>query len=469
MRNGAIALPRPIASPVVAVSEASSAWMFQLMVLAAHVPLGLMIHKHSKFGTLHALAVLGLGLVAGVLFRRRPELVAYAAAYITGGAVYWRMRASPYLPWEFGKYALFLLFAVAIVFSVRIRRPVLPIAYFALLVPSIFLTMSSALPPDELREQLSFNLSGPFALAAAVLFFSSIRLTPAQLRWLMTALLAPIVSVATVAAYSLSQALSDPDFEFYGGSSNAITSGGFGANQVSAILGLGILAVFLYLLAGKANRITVGVMLVLILFLTRQCLITMSRGGMYMAVGSIAAASVFLAKDPVARRRLATGLVVIGAIVLLVVVPRLDAITGGVLVSRYENTAGTGRAELIEGDLESWSTSPLFGVGPGLGGAVRMKYFDAAAAHTEYSRLLAEHGFLGLGALILLGAMAVRAIREPRSSRGKAVSAALLTYALLFMAVDATRLVAPAFTFGLACTAIGSRGPRSTSDPRRSS
>lgn len=449
MRSNGILIGQPTASPVVAARGISSSWYAQLFFLAAHAPLALMIPKHSSLATLHALLVLGVGLLFAVL-PRRSHISACAAAYLTGGAVFWRMRAAPQLPWEFGKYAVSLVFLVALVFAVRVRRPVVPIVYMALLLPSALLTISAALPAEEIRATLSFNLSGPFALAVSVLFFSSVRLSVAQMRWLWTSLLAPIISVATLAAQSLAQALGDPEFEFYGGSSNATASGGFGPNQVSAILGLGIVAVCLYLISGRSRRSALIAMLALMVFLFRQCLITLSRGGLYMAVGAVSVACVPMLRDVRLRRQVVAGLLVVGAIVVCVVIPRLDAMTGGVLVSRFENTSGTGRAELIRGDLESWSTNPVLGVGPGLGAANRLKYFYAPAAHTEYTRLVAEHGLLGLASLCLLAVMAARALRGAQSTRGRAYAGACLTYALLFMAVDAMRLVAPAFMFGLA-------------------
>ena len=445
MRNGAAALARP-GEATAARKEAVPAWLLQLAFIAAHVPLALAIPKHSRLAALHALLVFGIGLVAAVM-PRKSHLVAYAAAYLTGAAVFWRMRGAK-IPWEFDKYAMVAIFIVALVFSVRIRRSALPLAYLALLVPSALLTVSSA-PWDDAKGMLSFNLSGPIALGFSMLFFSSIRLSPAQMRWLATSLLAPIVGIAAIAAYSLQTALQDPEFDFYGGSSNATTSGGFGPNQVSAILGLGLVAIVVYLILGRAKRVVTGTMLLLMLFLARQCLITMSRGGIYMALGAVAAASFYLLQERAYRRKLLAAGAVIGVILVFVVIPRLEAITGGVLVSRFENTSGTGRELLIKGDLESWSQNPLLGVGPGMGGANRLKYFTVSAAHTEYTRLLAEHGLLGLVCLVLLGAMAVRNVRDQKTRQGKAVSAALVAYALLFMTVDAMRFGAPAFAFGL--------------------
>ena len=66
-----------------------------------------------------------------------------------------------------------------------------------------------------------------------------------------------------------------------------------------------------------------------------------------------------------------------------------------------------------------------------MGGKNRLKYFHVPTAHTEYTRMVAEHGLLGLVSLVVLGAMAVRSVREQRTRQGKAISVAFLTYALL--------------------------------------
>ena len=113
-----------------------------------------------------------------------------------------------------------------------------------------------------------------------------------------------------------------------------------------------------------------------------------------MACGSIAAASFYLFRDRAYRGKLLAAGVVVGAHPGPGRDPRLQAITGGVLVSRFENTSGTGRELLIKGDMDSWSESPVLGVGPGMGGANRLKYFDVPTAHTEYTRCWASTGFL---------------------------------------------------------------------------
>ena len=63
----------------------------------------------------------------------------------------------------------------------------------------------------------------------------------------------------------------------------------------------------------------------------------------------------------------------------------------------------TGREDIARADLEVWFDNPVLGVGPGVAKEYRAATFGrAAAAHTEFTRLLAEHGILGLVALIIL-------------------------------------------------------------------
>jgi len=87
--------------PVAAKSPNRSVeWVWQLLFIGAHVPLAMLIKKHSPYAMWHALAVLAVGVLLA-LRRRHFEGVACVAAYITGAEVFWRMRKAD-IPWEFG-------------------------------------------------------------------------------------------------------------------------------------------------------------------------------------------------------------------------------------------------------------------------------------------------------------------------------------------------------------------------------
>jgi hypothetical protein len=420
-------------------------WVWQLGFLAAHVPLALLLPKHSAPLMWHARLVFLLG-VALALTSRRWERVACVAAYICGAEVYWRMRRAD-VPWEFAKYAIVLIFAIAIIRFGRFQKTIVPAAYFLLLLPSAALTVLG-LPAEDARDVLSFNMSGPLSLAVCAMFFFSIRVSKRELKWILTCVTAPTVAIATVATVSLEKAQQYFDPEF-GNQANRAASGGFGPNQVSAILGLGILCVFFILVIGVANTIASASLALLTLFLVRQCAITFSRGGLWMAGAGILSAAFYLARDKRTRLRLMGVAVVVIPLLVFVVWPRLEAMTGGKIGDRFANTDSTGRDLLVQGDLLTWSENPVLGAGPGMGGKNRLKYFHVATAHTEYSRMLAEHGLLGLIALGLIGLMAFRNVWYAPTRLDKAFAAAMLAYSLLSMLVDGMRLSAAGFAFGL--------------------
>jgi O-antigen ligase len=103
-------------------------------------------------------------------------------------------------------------------------------------------------------------------------------------------------------------------------------------------------------------------------------------------------------------------------------------------------------------DIEIWRDNPLFGVGPGMAKGMRGLYYSRAgtnSAHTEFTRLLSEHGLLGVSALLLLLWMGARNLLRARTTKGKALVGSMMAWSCLYMLNAAMRLVAPAFTFGL--------------------
>ena len=447
------AAPRPAGR---SSAPATAPWF--LLALAGHVLLARAILAAPGLATLHALAALvwGVGVAA---FGRRVALSAIAAAYIVGSEVLWRMTGAPVF-WEFGKYAMALILLVAILRR-RWSLPVTPFLYFLFLVPSVVLTLSSA-GVGEARRALSFNLSGPLTMAIAVWFFSHVTFTRQDVRRLIMALILPVVAIATIV---LTSTLGSSSIRF-GLSSNFITSGGFGPNQVSAILGLAALLCAFYLLDEGTPSVLKVLMLGGLALFGVQSALTFSRGGLYLAAGAFLAGATRL----LAVRRLRHGLIIGAVLVLLaaryVLLPQLDRFTGGTLSQRFRDLDPTGRDRLVVADLQIWWQNPLWGVGPGQAASAREAASEAtfgdAPAHTEFSRLLAEHGFFGAAAALMLLRMARRAWRRNRTPPGNALATALLAWSFLYMAVNAMRLAAPALALGMAYAALPRQEP-----PRR--
>jgi hypothetical protein len=426
------------------------ATLFRIIAFfAAHVLLALAARQVSAVITVHALATIGVGLWWAISSPRRPERVAYVGAYITGAEILWRMSSAGVF-YEMGKYATAAVFIIAMLRSNRFKGPALPMLYFLLLVPSVLLTIDGV-SLGVARGKISFNLSGPFALMVSAWFFSHLKLTINQLHLLLLAAIGPLISVAT---RTLAGTLAISNLTFLNESMKA-TSGGFGPNQVSALLGLGALLAFICLLICKSSIwlkvVTIGVMI----FLGIQSAMTFSRGGLYTAGGGAVVASILMLKDAKTRIRVLLLAGVFFIIASYVVLPGLDKFTGGALSNRFTNTDLTKRDDIIWADFEIWKEHPVVGVGPGMAQFDRETLLGRdSAAHTEFSRLVAEHGFLGGIAFILLLIMAIRNFYRARTVTGKSVVACMMGWSFLFMFVNAMRLVAPAFAFAIGFATI---------------
>jgi O-antigen ligase len=413
-----------------------------LFYLVLHVPLGLIMSRFSLIATAHALLTIGLGLMWAV--RGRTEHAMYAAAYIAGAEVLWRMSGANVF-WEMGKFAVIGIFVLTLLQNRRFYMPVLPVFYFVLLLPSALITLD-ALPLDEARQQISFTLSGPLSLMVCVAVFSQVRFTRAQLQQMYLFVAAPVLGILAIAMFSTIMV----DAIRFTDESNFVTSGGFGPNQVSAALSAGALMVFFYWLSMRDNKryqyLFIGLMLVLVV----QSVLTFSRGGLYLIAGSVLTALFFLVRERTARLRVLVFSGILVFVSWLFLIPWLNDFTQGQIISRFQYSSMTGRDLIIQSDIQIWKDNPLSGVGPGMSAPLHALTFISAASHTEFTRMVAEHGMLGLISLILLVVMVVRGFFDANGSRNRAIVSALLVWVLLYMFANAMRLVMPGFFFGLA-------------------
>jgi O-antigen ligase len=410
--------------------------------LLVHVPLGVAARDFSFVSTIHALTVLLLGV--GLALKGYERCVAAWAAYLVGAEVFWRMTGAS-VPWEFGKYAFVLVAGLAILRSGRFHGAALPGVYLAFLMPSAILVIWEA-GLQIARDTISFNLSGPLALAVGVWFFSRLVLPKRDIPLVLVTLGGPTLSILSDAVSNMFGS-ANLTFQL---ASNLETSGGYGPNQVSSMLGLGALCFLLFFATTRAPVWFNGVVLALCLALLTQAALTYSRGGVYTTAAAAAAGAFYLMRQERMRKRLLIGGALAVALAFGAVIPWLVGLTEGTIASRFADVDVTGRDLLVKADLLTWGQNPLLGVGPGMAEENRALLWRATAAHTEWSRLLAEHGLLGLGAIFCLLEMARRALSAHRSVLEKALSATLLVWGFLFMFHAGMRLAAPAFAVALA-------------------
>lgn len=344
---------------------------------------------------------------------RRQINTALLICYLVAFELLARMaRTSPIIPYELSKYLMFVLLLVGIARgSAKGSRG---FWLLLLLLPAIAFDESGLV--DDYRSYV-FNLLGPVNVALAVIFFTRLPLSVDQLTSLLRLPLFPLLSV--LAFTYISTPVYD-EIEFSLGA-NSATAGGFGSNQVSTVLGLGMFITFLFWLNRWKLTGYRNIDALLIFAFAFQGLLTFSRGGM---IGGGLAMLVVLfmlmrTRTKLSKlyrlpsvRKYALPVVFLSAGAFFVA----NNITGGLLTLRYQgetqstlrgsklknfNTLTTGRYDIFLGDLELWSQYPVLGTGVGASSYLRQKK-NLASAHVELSRLLAEHGTLGLVNFLLL-------------------------------------------------------------------
>jgi O-antigen ligase len=404
-------------------------------------------------GLLQAATIMLVGLYA--IAKRNLGTVACLVAYLIGAEVLWRQVKAP-VPYQTAPYVMILLSAFVVVFAIgRLNSTArLAVLYFLLLIPSVINTIRTA--GAEAREMIAFALSGPAALACFVAFTSQVRATPEQFRRILWAALISAVGPLAIALSEIQSELAKGNAIEFKDQSNFLTSGGFGPVQVSAVLGLGVV-IAIVLTIFDTNRVARYLAGILALVFSVQSLLTFSRGGMFSAAIGLSALAIAQARN----RRIRNRVMVVVAIALtlgyFVVVPFLTDFTGGAFEKRFTDTESA-RTDLASNDAQIFTDNILFGVGPGMTKYQRLTYEvcqlrsdkcdKEASSHTEFTRLLSEHGIPGVAAGIVLIWMAVRAIRGSRADRPFAV--AFIFWAVAQMFYANLRVVAVPFAFGLA-------------------
>ena len=133
-------------------------------------------------------------------------------------------------------------------------------------------------------------------------------------------------------------------------------------------------------------------------------------------------------------------------------------LTQGLIDRRYMALANmgvgqgplTGRTKIMAIDLNIFMNNPLMGVGPGAAHHLRYEYgYGAAvAAHSEFTRMLAEHGIFGLISLFSITSLSIIEYYK-RDKVNKVLLACFSTFSLLTMFHSAFRIALAGYIYGL--------------------
>jgi hypothetical protein len=339
------------------------------------------------------------------------------------------------------------------------RKGFIGFVLFSLLIPWMFFSSIG----DVLFHDIVFNLLGPITLAIAVVSFYKVRITKHQFQQVLRFVLLPAISVL---AYTIFRTPDFDNIEFTLGA-NFSTTGGYGSNQVSTILGVGLLIAFFFWVNKWKLTGDRRLDFILMAAFAFQGLLSFSRGGM---IGSIIGIIVYVAvlKLSSEKNRIKYGLPTIGKFVIpalvgiVIVFQVADAITDGLLTHRYKgettntmlgkgevnmNTLTTGRFQIFEEDMKIWQENFILGTGVGVSKILRD---DNANSHVELSRLLAEHGLFGLGYFLILVYIGIKLLKNRTNAKYQGIFAALFALAIYTTFHAATRTYITPLFVGLA-------------------
>lgn len=414
--------------------------IFLLVIL--HIILALLFRNYQMLSTAHALVTFAISAFVALTSDNLNKLIPYLA-YIMGAEVLWRMTKANVF-WEFGKYATVAIILIALLRHRKIKQATLPTVFLLLHLPSILLTINAVGLTVRARDLISFNVSGALATAVCMVFFLQIKANISEFKSWAWAAAYPTIAILTLAVYSLATAeqiafTTEASFQ---------ASGGFGPNQVSAALGLGGMLLILLTTLYDAQNQRLWALLIGIALLT-QSVLTLSRGGVVNVIVALSLAFIHLLGSPTKFIKGVMVFFFIGVAAYLLILPRLNEFTSGMLEARYSELDVTGRDEIFMAEIDLWRENQIFGVGPGMSSYMRT-YKPGAAAHTEYSRIVAEHGSLGLLAMLSLLLALFLAYRKAPDILSRALIVALASWSFVEMTHSAMRLVSISFMLGLA-------------------
>ena len=424
-----------------------------LKILLLHALLGLAVFYVRPLSFVYAAGIFLVGCYAIVKSKNRNNEALYWMGYIVAAEVFLRMTKGN-IGNEFGKYCV-LVFSLLGLYCSGVSKRATPYFIFLIaMIPGVVYGIMELSFDANIRKALVFNLLGPLALGVAALYTCCRTITLQDMEKLTRWMVYPMIPMLVYLF------LYNPDIRavITGTDSNSATSGGFGPNQVSTILGLGMFLAFTRLLYFSKTLFWQMFHLLLLMLFTYRGVITFSRGGVITGIAMIVVlvGITFLMVSNRGRAKITfagSAIVVLGFVVFTYSIVQ----TGGMILNRYkgEDALGrekasklSGREVLIESELNMFYEHPIMGVGVGR----NKEYREAetgilAASHNEISRMLAEHGILGVVNLILL--LLTPFVLYFQWNKQHVFMLSFWIFWLLTINHAAMRIAAPAFVYAL--------------------
>lgn len=417
-----------------------------------HIALGVFIYLYSKLSIPYGLAILSISFLTLLKTENKQNQVLYIAAYTIGSEVILRMTGG-FVMYEIAKYSTVFFMLMALYFSGFSKNSFLIWLYLIILIPGVIVASVTLNLNANIIKSISFNMSGPICLGVCALYCYQRRITLKELDNVILAMLLPLL---TTVVYMY---LYTPNIRsvITSTESNFETSGGFGPNQVSTMIGLGVFLMFTRIIFYSKEKWVSILNIVLLIVLTFRGLVTFSRGGMICAGVMIVLLIVILFFVTKRKAKVKIIWAIFSSIFLMAIIWIYSSFqTNGLINMRYANqdksgrfkqSLLTGREVIMEGEYEMFLDNPILGIGVGKAKENRLDAFgEVVASHNEITRMLAEHGVFGVLAIIIL---VVTPLALYVNNRQHIYLLPFFTFWILTINHAAMRLAAPAFVYAL--------------------
>jgi O-antigen ligase len=416
---------------------------------------------------LYALFIPIIGFYVVFKTKNKNNQILLFAAYLVGTEVFIRMTGGNFNN-EYVKFGVTFFMLLGMIYSGFSTNGFIYWFFLILLIPGIIIASTVTDYNIDVKKALFFNLSGPVCLAICAIYMFKRKILFSDLHNIVLAMGLPILTTTTY-LFLYNPSVKDV---VTGTQSNFETSGGFGPNQVSTILGLGIFIFFTQLVLFSKTKKEIILNGFLLLFVSYRGIVTFSRGGVITGVVMIGCLLVLLYFFSNAKGKskfipvfIMTGLMGIG------IWTYSSIQTSGLINKRYANQDArgkekksqlSGREEIIESEITYFLDNPITGIGVGMGKEMRQKSVgEAVASHNEITRMLAEHGLFGiLGLLILFITPFVLYIHN----RQHLYFLSFFVFWMLTINHAAMRTAAPAFVYALTLLSVYIKIPEKAED-----
>lgn len=420
----------------------------QIKLTLLHVGIGSLIAFHLPLSKIYSLLIVIVGFYIVVKNKNKNNEILYVIAYIAGSEVFLRTTYGNHF-YELGKYLMLFFTFLGFFYSgfLKIKNPYL--IYLLVLLPSVFLSFMYI--NDDVRKTISIEILGPICLGVLALYTYKRQISAKQIRIILNLIALPILSscVFLILRYSHNIYRVNPY------ASNFYFSGDYTPNQMATVLGLGFFIYLLKIIIESDSEKIFYLNIILFCLISYRAFLTFSRGGILTAVLTIIILflSIYISRKGYYTLKRKIGL----SFILFVSIFALTSCqTQNKLINRYTNLKlldskynfkKDGRYIQAKSDFENFIEKPILGVGVGKAKEIRMiKYKKEMSTHSEATRLLSEHGILGLLALSIL-------IFYPLQLYSKDLRNFYLlpffVFWLLTINHSATRVIAPLFLYTL--------------------